>query len=51
MPLPRQALHCAQTTIWHPHEQRPLSLTVPLASDIVAFLQTLDPTFNLHDIL
>ncbi len=50
-PLPRQALHCAQTTIWHPHEQRPLTLTAPLAPDIGAFLQTLDPTFNAHDIL
>lgn len=50
-PLPRQALHCAQTNIWHPHEQRPLSLTAPLASDIVTFLQTLDPTFNPHDLL
>ena len=43
-PLPRHALHCAQTTIWHPHEKRPLTLTAPLAPDIHAFLQTLDPT-------
>lgn len=50
-PLPRQALHCAQTTIWHPHEKRPLTLTAPLANDIVAFLQMLDPTCNAHDLL
>ncbi len=45
-PMPRQALHCAQTTIWHSQLKRPLTLTTPLAADIRAFLQTLDPTFN-----
>lgn len=45
-PLPRHALHCAQTTIWHPHLKRPFTCTAPLAPDIYAFLQTLDPTFD-----
>ncbi|MCA9899139.1 MAG: RluA family pseudouridine synthase [Ardenticatenaceae bacterium] len=45
-PLPRHALHCAQTTIWHPHEERPLTFTAPLAPDIHTFLQTLDPSFD-----
>jgi len=45
-PLPRQALHCAQTTIWHPQQKRPLTIKAPLASDIRAFLQTLDPDFT-----
>lgn len=44
--LPRQALHCAKTTIWHPQQKRPLTLTAPLAADIVAFLHTLDPAFD-----
>jgi 23S rRNA pseudouridine1911/1915/1917 synthase len=44
-PLPRQALHCAQTTIWHPQQKRPLTIEAPLATDIATFLQTLDPTF------
>ena len=46
MPLPRQALHCEQTTIWHPHEKRPLTITASLPTDIRTFLHTLDPTFN-----
>ena len=45
-PLPRQALHCSQTTIWHPHLKRPLTVTAPLPSDIQVLLQTLDPTFT-----
>ncbi len=44
--LPRQALHCQQTTIWHPHLQRPLTITASLPSDILTFLQTLDPNFT-----
>jgi 23S rRNA-/tRNA-specific pseudouridylate synthase len=44
--LPRHALHCAQTTIWHPHEKRPLTITAPLAADIQPFLKTLDPSFE-----
>ncbi|MBK8902345.1 MAG: RluA family pseudouridine synthase [Anaerolineaceae bacterium] len=48
VPLPRQALHCAQTTIWHPQLKRPLTLTAPLATDIVAFLHTLDPSFEIN---
>jgi 23S rRNA pseudouridine1911/1915/1917 synthase len=48
-PMARQALHCAETTIWHPQLKRPLSLTAPLAADIRAFLQTLDPTFEKDD--
>ena len=48
-PLPRQALHCLQTTIWHPQQKRPLTLTAPLADDIRTFLQTVDPTFNQTD--
>ncbi|GJM41487.1 MAG: RNA pseudouridine synthase [Ardenticatenaceae bacterium] len=47
-PLPRHALHCAQTTIWHPHWKRPFTFRAPLAPDIRTFLQTLDPTFNDH---
>jgi RluA family pseudouridine synthase len=47
--LPRQALHCAQTTIWHPQQKRPLTLNAPLAKDIRTFLQTLDPTFSDDD--
>lgn len=42
-PLPRHALHCAETIIWHPQQQRPLTFHAPLAPDIRAFLQTLDP--------
>lgn len=45
-PLPRQALHCAQTIIWHPQQKRPLAINAPLAHDIRTFLQTLDPTFT-----
>ena len=45
-PLPRQALHCAQTTIWHPQQKRPLTINAPLANDVTTFLQTLDPTFD-----
>ena len=45
-PLPRHALHCVQTIIWHPHQKRPLTITAPLASDILIFLQTLDPQFQ-----
>jgi RluA family pseudouridine synthase len=44
--LPRQALHCAQTIIWHPQQKRPLTLNAPLASDIYTFLQTLDPNYS-----
>jgi RluA family pseudouridine synthase len=42
-PLPRHALHCAQTTIWHPHKKRPLTLNAPLANDIQTFLKTIEP--------
>ena len=45
-PLPRQALHCAQTTIWHPQHKEPLTITAPLAADIRAFLTTLDSTID-----
>lgn len=41
-PLPRHALHCAQTTIWHPGLERPFTATAPLAPDIRTFLQSLD---------
>ncbi|MAT97429.1 MAG: hypothetical protein CL608_09830 [Anaerolineaceae bacterium] len=44
--LPRHALHCAQTTVWHPHKKRPLTITAPLASDIQTFLTTIDPSFE-----
>lgn len=44
--LPRQALHCTQTIIWHPQEKRPLTITAPLASDIQTFLKTIDPSFE-----
>lgn len=44
--LPRHALHCAQTTIWHPYEKRPLTITTPLARDIQTFLKTIDPSFE-----
>lgn len=47
--LQRQALHCAATTIWHPQQKRPLTVTAPLASDIRTFLQSLDPTFTDDD--
>ena len=46
VPLPRQALHCAQTIIWHPHTKRPLTISAPLPADITTFLQTIDPTIN-----
>ncbi|WP_420632091.1 RluA family pseudouridine synthase [Candidatus Leptofilum sp.] len=44
-PLPRHALHCAQTTIWHPHWERPFTFSAPLAPDIHTFLHALDPSF------
>ena len=47
-PLPRHALHCAATTIWHPHLERPFTAAAPLAPDILAFLQTLDPSFAIN---
>lgn len=43
--LPRQVLHCEQTTIWHPQQKQPLTITAPLPTDILTFLQTLDPDF------
>jgi RluA family pseudouridine synthase len=43
--LPRQALHCQKTTIWHPHLKRPLTITAPLPTDLVTFLQSLDQNF------
>ncbi|MCA9917542.1 MAG: RluA family pseudouridine synthase [Anaerolineales bacterium] len=46
-PLPRHALHCAQTTIWHPGVERPFTATTPLAPDIRTFLQSLDSSFNM----
>ncbi len=46
-PLPRHALHCAATTVLHPHQERSLTINAPLANDICAFLQTLDATFVL----
>ncbi len=49
-PLPRQALHCAQTIIWHPRQKRPLSINAPLAHDIQTFLKTIDPTFEANTI-
>lgn len=49
-PLPRQALHCAQTIIWHPHQKRPLTINAPLANDIQTFLKTIDPTFEANTI-
>ncbi|MBK7897211.1 MAG: RluA family pseudouridine synthase [Anaerolineaceae bacterium] len=45
--LTRHALHCAETTIWHPHEERPFTFHAPLAPDIHTFLQTLDPNFEM----
>ena len=45
-PLPRHALHCAETTIWHPGLERPFTATAPLAPDIRVFLHALDPTFT-----
>lgn len=45
-PLPRQALHCAQTTIWHPQQKRPLTIAAPLPSDIQTFLHSLNPTLT-----
>ena len=50
-PLARQALHCAQTTIWHPHQKRPLTINAPLAKDIQTFLETIDPTFSAGEAL
>jgi 23S rRNA-/tRNA-specific pseudouridylate synthase len=49
-PLPRHALHCAQTTIWHPGLERPFTATAPLAPDIHAFLRSLAPTQHNLDI-
>ncbi len=49
-PRPRQALHCAQTIIWHPHQKRPLTINAPLANDIQTFLKTIDPTFEANTI-
>ncbi|MCP4420932.1 MAG: RluA family pseudouridine synthase, partial [Chloroflexi bacterium] len=46
LPLARQALHCEQTTIWHPHLKRPLTITAPLPPDMLTLLQSLDPNFN-----
>ncbi|WP_420644883.1 RluA family pseudouridine synthase [Candidatus Leptofilum sp.] len=44
-PLLRHALHCAETTIWHPYLERPFTFNAPLASDILTFLQSLTPNF------
>lgn len=38
-PLPRQALHCAATTIFHPETGEPVTVTAPLPADMVAWIE------------